>query len=129
MNLWENFSPLASKLRKDKEPTDGQVSSGSVWVSHIACDNTNLYPIWKTLSFPSFTSKLPDQSPSNFAQTSTPTQGRFLTQVWPCQPNLLTPGYPKLQNHSRSQEKKLCFIKNVQMGWLIFSVQRWAPVG
>jgi len=36
---------------------------------------------------PSFKCKPPDQSPPNFAQTSTPTQGRFLTQVWPCQPD------------------------------------------
>jgi len=28
----------------------------------------------------------PDQSPPNFAQTSTTTRGRFLTQVWPAPP-------------------------------------------
>jgi len=62
----------------------------------------------------------PDQSPSYFAfaQTSTPTWGRFLTQVWPRQPNPLTLGYPRLQNLSRSLEKKLCIAKKCLDGWL-----------
>jgi len=63
-----------------------------------------------------FMPKPPDQSPPNFAQASTPTQGRFLTQAWPCQPNPWTQGYLKLQNPNASREKKLCFTKNVQMG-------------
>jgi len=67
---------------------------------------------------PSFTLKLPYQYPPNFVQTSPPTQGRFLTQVSPCQPNSLSPGYPKLQNLSRSRAKKLCVMQNVQMGTL-----------
>jgi len=58
---------------------------------------------------PSFT----DQSPPNFAQTSIPTQGRYLTQVWPHQPDSLIPGYLKLQNLNRSLEKKLWSTKNV----------------
>jgi len=55
---------------------------------------------------PSFTPEPPDQSPPNCVQTSTPTQE---THVWPYP---LTPGYPKLQNLSRSGEKKLCFTNN-----------------
>jgi len=49
-----------------------------------------------------------DQSSPSFVQTSTPTQGRFLTQVWPHLPDALTLVYPKLQNLNRSREKKLC---------------------
>jgi len=41
----------------------------------------------------------------NFAQTSTPPHGRFLTQVWPCQP-VPWPGYPKLQNLNGPLEEK-----------------------
>jgi len=59
---------------------------------------------------PTFKCSPLDQSPTNFAQTSTSTQGRFLTQVWHCQPDPLTSGYPKLQNLNRSMEKKLCVI-------------------
>jgi len=51
----------------------------------------------------------PDQSPPNFAQTSTPIQGRFLTQVWPRQPDPLTPNSKTLADH-------WSFTKNVQMG-------------
>jgi len=40
-------------------------------------------------------------------QTSTPTPERFLTQIWPRQPNPMTLGYPKLQNLIRLLEKKL----------------------
>jgi len=57
---------------------------------------------------PLFTPEPPDQSPPNFAQTSPPTWGRFLTQAWPCQPNPWTPGYPKLLNPNGSRERKLC---------------------
>jgi len=39
------------------------------------------------------------------------TQGRFSTQVWPCQPNPQTPGYPKLNYLISSPEKKLCSAK------------------
>jgi len=42
--------------------------------------------------------------------------GKLLNTTMTPQPDPLTPGYPKLQNLSRSQEKKLCFTKNVQMG-------------
>jgi len=35
----------------------------------------------------------PNQSPPNFAQTSPPTQGRFLTRAWPRQTDPYTPGY------------------------------------
>jgi len=45
---------------------------------------------------PLFTPEPPDQSLPNFAQTSPPTQERFLTQAWPRNLNSLTPGYPKL---------------------------------
>jgi len=77
---------------------------------------------------PSFTC----QPPPNFGQTSTPTWGRFLTQVLLL--HLVTRGrmYCKLQNLSRSWEKKLCFSKNVQMGdsiSFIFYGQRQAPIG
>jgi len=45
--------------------------------------------------------------------------GKVLNTSMTCQSNPLTPGYPKLQNLSRSLEKKLCFWKNVQRGDLI----------
>jgi len=56
---------------------------------------------------PLFTPELLGQSPPNFEQTSPPTQGRFLTQAWPCQPNPWTPGKPKLQNLNGSGKRKL----------------------
>jgi len=79
--------------------------------------------------WPSLTSDLPDQSKLNFARASPPTQGRFLTEVWPCQPDPLTPGYPKLQNLNRSLEKKTLLYKNVlnfsraasAPGWLVLN--------
>jgi len=52
---------------------------------------------------PSFTSEPPDQFP--------PTRGRFLTQVWPRQPNPWPGGTPKLQNLNRSLEKILRYKK------------------
>jgi len=65
-------------------------------------DNLSIY-IYKTdclylctYLYPSFTGEPPDQSSPNFAQTSAPTQGWFLAQAWPRQPDPRTPGYPKL---------------------------------
>jgi len=56
--------------------------------------------IYKTDSFyvlcHSFMPEPPDQSLPNFAQTSTPTQGRFLIQGWPWQPDPPYQWYPKL---------------------------------
>jgi len=60
----------------------------------------------------SFIRKPPDQSPPNFAQTSTPTQGRFFAQAWPRQPDFRTPGYPKWV----TGEKTLCNVK-CPVGW------------
>jgi len=75
---------------------------------------------------PSFTRKLPDQSQPKFVQTSTPPQGRFLTQVWPCQLNPLIPGYLKLQNLMRiSGEKRLIYKKCSKL----FPPQAWPGFG
>jgi len=59
--------------------------------------------------------ELPYQSQPNFVPTSSPTQGRFLTQVWPHQSNPVTPGYPNLQNLNRSQEKNFALQKMHQI--------------
>jgi len=56
---------------------------------------------------PSLVRESSNQSLLNFVQTLTPTQGRFLTQVWPRQPEPLTLEYLKLQNPNRSLQKKL----------------------
>jgi len=50
---------------------------------------------------PLFTPEPPDQSPPNFAQTTPPTQERFLTQAWPHQPNPLTPNSKTQMGHGR----------------------------
>jgi len=66
------------------------------------------------------------QSLPNFARTSTPTQGRLLRQVWPRQPDPLTMGYPKLQNHWRKNfalQKMHSFSRAVPCpGWLVYIV-------
>jgi len=74
---------------------------------------------------PSFTIESPDQSPPNFEQTSTHTQGRFLTQVWPCKPDTLTLGYLKLQNLNRSLEKNFDIQKLHCAGPLLASIKYW----
>jgi len=63
-----------------------QLAGISIYIKQTVCT----YPC------PFFTPEPPDQTPPNFAQTSPPTQGRFLAQAWPHQPNPWTPGYPKL---------------------------------
>jgi len=40
-------------------------------------------------------SRPPDRSPPNFAQTSPPTQGWFLAQAWPHQPDPRTPNFKR----------------------------------
>jgi len=61
---------------------------------------------------PLFAPKPPDQSPPNFAQTSPPTQGRFLTQAWPHQLDPPDPGVPQtLKPKWATGEKTLCNVK------------------
>jgi len=66
---------------------------------------------------PLFTPEPPDQSPPNFAQTSTPTQGRFLTQAWPRQPDPWTPGYPNSKTKKSHGRENLYGVKCPD-GWL-----------
>jgi len=73
----------------------------------IACCKTVFYSYRKTFFYHFYLKRA-----FSFQLTSTPTQGRFFTLVWPRQPDTLTPWYPKLQNPNRSLEKKLCFTKN-----------------
>jgi len=72
---------------------------------------------------PSFKHKPLNQSPPNFAQTSTPTWGGFLKQVSPGQPDPLTPGYPKLQNLEKNFALQKCikFFPRTPLGpgWLV----------
>jgi len=77
---------------------------------------------------PSFTREPPYQSPPNFAQTSTPTQGRILTQVWPRQPKPPDPGVPQTPKPKQIMGEKLCFTKSIQMGDLVsFKFSRAVP--
>jgi len=82
-----------------------------------------------TYLYPLFTHKLPDQSPPNFAQTSPPTQGRFLTQARPHKSDPWTLGDPKLQFPNGSLERKLCVTEIVQMGSLILLVNSPGSAG
>jgi len=52
---------------------------------------------------------------TNFAQTSTLTQGRLLTQVWPRQPNTPDPGVPQTPKPKRiTGEKTLLYKKCIK---------------
>jgi len=87
------------------------VSKLDFWYLSIYVKQT----VWMYL-WPIFMHEQQDQSPSNFVQISAPTQRRFLIQVWPCQLNPLTPGYPKLQNLNRSRRKN--FVKHKMFWWV-----------
>jgi len=75
---------------------------------------------------PLFTPEPQDQSPPNFAQTSSPIQGRFLTQTWPCTTLPLNPRVPQTL-------KALCNVKcrallltiNHGLNCLIWSLIQW----
>jgi len=76
---------------------------------------------------PSFMPEMLDQFPPNFVQTSTPTRGRFLTQVWHRQPNPLTPGYPKIKNLNRSITGVKTFVPGSAGPRLAnLSIYKWA---
>jgi len=60
---------------------------------------------------PSFMRQLPDQYPSNFVQTSTPTQGRLLTQIWPRQSDPWPQGIPNSKTYTDHWRKTLLYKK------------------
>jgi len=70
------------------------------------------------------------QSLPNFAQTSTPIQGRFLAQVWPCQPIPLTLGNPSSKSKQVTVEKTLLYKKCIldYPDWIIFLLLRLGQI-
>jgi len=64
-----------------------------------------------------FTPELLDLSPPNFAQTSPSTQGRFLTQAWPCQPDPQTTGVPQTLKPKWVIGEKPLLYKKCPDGW------------